>query len=408
MKNIILKTKHYLFSQTNNKELFFYSLVYSYVLGFIAHAFAFLNLNLCHDYLNEYNIDKFTTIKIGSGRFMQPIIRLLLGDVIVTPWLNGIIGLTMLGLAVYFTLKMFGFDNHITAFVISGIYVTNLTVSVCIGSYMHDFVGNSIGYFLAVFVAYSWGKMTQKFSAARFVFSVLLSTVVLGIYQGIIPVTVVLMMIFSVNEILNGQTTKPALLHLGTGACIISLGALLYFILLKLSFVLTKIKPAFGYATSYAEKNISAKQRVVGSYLNYIWHFFVPSHSIFSNSIEPFNASTVLLYTASIANIGILIFGIVILIKWILKGQNDVLSKSCAVTVIALISFISSIIYAVTCFSHMITRYSYYLWYVLVIVLFKWAKNHLHVNFYKVATTLSVLLATALLVYNVRISNEIY
>ncbi|MBR7070766.1 MAG: glucosyltransferase domain-containing protein [Clostridia bacterium] len=143
-----------------------------------------------------------------TGRFVQPIIRFLLGDTLVIPWLDGSIGLTALGFAVFLTLKTFGFKKHVTALAVAGIYVTNMTVSVCIASCMHDFVDNCIGYLLAVIVFYWWVQLQKKFSLLKFFVSVLFSAIVLGIYQGILPVSVILIMIFSVDKIINGQKLK--------------------------------------------------------------------------------------------------------------------------------------------------------------------------------------------------------
>ena len=151
------------------------------------------------------------------------------------------------------------------------------------------------------------------------------------------------------------------------------------------------------------------KQRIVGSYLNFIWNFFVPSYSIFNNqAIEKLSASTFYLYLSSITNLLLFGLGFILLMIWAVKGKNSFLSRACVLSIVLLIPLISNTTYFISCVSHMVTRYPFYLWYLLVIVLLRWAKDQIDFKKCTRLRCLAFVLTLFLLLSNVRFSNEIY
>lgn len=189
-------------------------LISTLVLGLIAHGFGLLNLLLNHDSLWEFYWSVSRPVKIGSGRFLEPVLRYLMGEIVTLPWVTGLAGLLFAGLAVHFMSKMFSLNTVWENILLSGICITNVTITALISAYIHDFCGDMLALLLCTCAAYAWSKMKQGFSWKY----TLLGTLCLGasfaFYQAYLSVMITLLCLDTIMELLKGARAKTVILHL--------------------------------------------------------------------------------------------------------------------------------------------------------------------------------------------------
>ena len=139
-----------------DKKRIQYSFFFTFLLGMVTHGFAFANLNLSHDSLSEFCAEDAVRWKIQLGRFVSPVVWKITGQSIVSPWLTGLLALLFVSCAVYFTVRFFDVHRFNDVFLISGIYVTNISIISCIATYSHDLTADMLAMMLASVSAFSW------------------------------------------------------------------------------------------------------------------------------------------------------------------------------------------------------------------------------------------------------------
>lgn len=185
-----------------------------FVLGLIAHGFGLVNLLLNHDCLSEFYLHVTKPWKIALGRFMEPILRYLMGEIIVLPWLTGLTGLLCLALSAHLISKMFRLDRIWENILLGGILTTNVTVTALIATYVHDFAGDMLALLLTVTAAYLWTKMREGFSWKYTILGAACLTASFGLYQAYLAVTLTLMCMDAVLQTLRGCRAKDSIRHL--------------------------------------------------------------------------------------------------------------------------------------------------------------------------------------------------
>lgn len=189
-------------------------LVSTLIIGLIAHGFGLVNLLLNHDSLHEFYLYVSRPWKISLGRFMEPILRYFMGEIIVLPWLTGLTGLLCLALSAHLISKMFRLERIWENILLGGIMATNVTVTALIATYVHDFAGDMLALLLAVTAAYLWTKMREGFSWKYTILGAACLTASVGFYQAYLAETLTLMCMDSILQILRGRRAKNSILHL--------------------------------------------------------------------------------------------------------------------------------------------------------------------------------------------------
>ena len=139
---------------------------------------------LSHDSLFEFVLFDSAKDKIELGRFFEPILRLLMGEYVTIPWITAIVSIMMLSVAVFLTFEIFEFKSLFEMAFLSGVYVTNITLTSTIATYSHDLAGDMVALALSVYVAYLWVRLCQQFNWKDFILSVLSISTLLGFYQA--------------------------------------------------------------------------------------------------------------------------------------------------------------------------------------------------------------------------------
>ena len=210
-ESLFQRAVRWLKSKVSNKSLFIVTLIATFLFGICAHGFAFFNLNVSHDSLYEFYNEVSAKQKFGIGRFIEPFFRFLTGEAYVLPWLAGVLGLTFIACGVYLMCKILSLNSIWHAILLSGVFSVNVTITALIASFIHDFSGDMLAFFLSVWVAYIRTKGGDKTKLSTLFFMALVLFVVIGIYQAYLGVTVTLILVYSLLAIVRGAEWKPML-----------------------------------------------------------------------------------------------------------------------------------------------------------------------------------------------------
>lgn len=190
-----------------DKKRIQYSFFFTFLLGMVTHGFAFANLNLSHDSLSEFCAEDAVRWRIQLGRFVSPVVWKITGQSIVSPWLTGLLALLFISCAVYFTVRLFDVHRLIEIFLVSGIYATNISVISCIATYSHDLTADMLAMMLASLSVLSW----KNGCALKSIFWIIVGSfsvgILLGLYQSYLSNVLVLVITYSILELLRGTET---------------------------------------------------------------------------------------------------------------------------------------------------------------------------------------------------------
>ncbi len=193
--------------------------------GFIAHFYKITNWLPNWDSL-VFRYDPQNMLSLG--RWFLPVVCSF-SSFYDLPFLNGLIAIIFHGLSAVYICKILDVKSNITAVLTGGIIVTFPTVtSVMMYNYVAD--GYSIAFFLSTLSAYF---MTKK--RPRYILGAVLLALAMGIYQAYITVTIMLILLFLIDEAVYDRQKveiiiKKALFILLAGIG----GAVIYAVILKL------------------------------------------------------------------------------------------------------------------------------------------------------------------------------
>ena len=120
-------------------EVLKYALLFTALLGLLAHGFAFFNLNPSHDSLFYFYAGNDSLREhIAFGRPLYFFYHILTGSRLVMPWGVGALALFWTGLAVFLTARLFELNGKVELLALAGVFVTNRTMTALTGTYIHD------------------------------------------------------------------------------------------------------------------------------------------------------------------------------------------------------------------------------------------------------------------------------
>ena len=215
----------------NNKALLLKSLLFTFVLGLIAHGYMYFNNAISLDAMGEFIDDKeVTSHKIGIGRIFLPLYHTLVRGKMVLPYLTGLLSLLWIGLSVFLVCKIFDIKSNLFIFITACIFTLNLTVIVMTCAFLNDIDGNLLALFFSVLSAFVWRRYKYGY-----LFAVLPLTISLGLYQSYVSVTMVIMLMCFILDLLKGANFKETIIS-GLKACLTYLiTAIIFVIALKVT-----------------------------------------------------------------------------------------------------------------------------------------------------------------------------
>ena len=210
----------------NEKKNIIFCFVSTFILGLAAHAYVMLNNDMSHDWLNAFvATDIEEEWKIRLGRYIVPLYRNIFRNSLALPWLIGIISLFWYSASSYLITKTFDVQSRIVMFLISGVVVTNITVTAQYATYLYEADFNAFALLLAVAAAYIWKKHVKIY---HLIPSAILLFISMGIYQSYVCVAVVLILAVSILDLFDEKEIKCVITKGIYGICVIILGYIIY------------------------------------------------------------------------------------------------------------------------------------------------------------------------------------
>jgi len=211
------------------KSKLFYCILFTFITGLIAHAFGFFSDSFSHDGLTVFFADEGEElVKLRLGRFIVPVYRFLTRGAVTLPWLTGLLGIAWISLAVYLTVKIFGFERKSEMLLTAGIMTANICVTALSATYRFEFDVDMFAMLLAILAAYMWSGEMKVWRLALGSLFVALS---IAVYQSYLSVTVTVLMLASVIAIAKGDGFKKAFIKGLSGIGMILFGGILYYVL---------------------------------------------------------------------------------------------------------------------------------------------------------------------------------
>ena len=388
----------------NRNTLLKKSLIYTFIIGFIAHGYCFANTIMSHDALNNFFIaDKWS--KANFGRFFYVIYISLTRGRILLPWLVGSMGVLWAGLAVYYIVLLFEVKKESAIWGISAICIANPTVYALAATYLHDFDADLFALFVAVFAVTMWKKATEEKNNKRSWLLLIaaggLLSVCLGIYQSYISVTILLIMMISIKHLLENREFGIVVKQGFQGIAMLVFSAVTYLIEVKLfskvigtSIMGNQTYNGLGNMSSVLQDNIFVK--ILGAYKDF-FTTYLELPSVFPSRIILL-AHGIL----GMAAIGIVCYAL----KKIAWGK-----KICILILLALIPLGANVSYILSGeMVHDIMKYAFWMSYLLAMILGLWfcEKTEMSVKIKNIVFTFIVCSVAVVILGNIQTSNAIY
>lgn len=217
-----------------SSKLFKKCIIYTFVIGLIAHGYGFLNLTISGDSLTEFYLSGLIYHKIALGRFAAPIFTLLLGGKIVLPWTFGLISLFLIGLSVYLISTIFNISRNIDIFVVAGIMTVNQCSISLFSTYLHDSMADTFALLCSVLSAYFLIKSIHDNKIPNGLFGVLFIIISLACYQAYISVTLTILILYLIRSLINNEASPKKMILCGIQwICILGIGSVSYLLTAK-------------------------------------------------------------------------------------------------------------------------------------------------------------------------------
>ena len=204
---------------------------FTFFWGLLGHAYGFLQDSFSHDVLNALYADGVETFwKMQLGRFGTVIYRRLIRVPLALPWLNGLLSLVWISLALWLIAKLFARRTDFGLFLTAGLLTVNLTVIAMTATYLYEMDMDMLALLLAVAAVFLWDRGGWIGALV----GVFLTAGVLSLYQSYLSVILALVMLLSIARLLRGARFRevffPGLRSIG----MVGLGGGLYYALLRL------------------------------------------------------------------------------------------------------------------------------------------------------------------------------
>lgn len=360
-----------------DKKRIQYSFFFTFLLGMAAHGFAFANLNLSHDSLCEFCAADVRAWKVQLGRFMVPVVWKITGQTIVSPWLTGLLALLFVSCAVYFTVRFFDVHRFSDVFLISGIYVTNISIISCIATYTHDLTADMLAMMLASLLAFSWKMGCVCNSRYWFIVGALSTGILLGLYQSYLSNALVLIIIYSVLELLKGKESVNVFKNGMAGIGMIIGGGILYLVLTKAVCLISGVSLAQGGYNSLSTiwtKAGTVIPRIKESYFYILTSFLYPTglKTLIKNIVHFNGSETYAILRLCFPKIVSCVPGVLGMCKFlscISKKHMARNSRILAIVLVMILPIAMNLTYVMGGPVHDLTKCGYWLFYVFALLL---------------------------------------
>lgn len=380
-----------LFSEKNRLRL---CVLATFFFGLIGHAYRFFSGSYSHDSLDSIYADSSEFFwKISLGRFFAPVVMKLRGN-IALPWLIGFVSILFIAFSVWFVVRTLDIESKILICLLSGIMVTNITVTATVATYLHDLDIDMLALLLSTLAAF---LIMKKDKIGWYALSAVMIMVSLGLYQSYIEVALIIVIIAFLKRLLDGVNAKNVILHGLKAITTFISGGIAYFVLYKI------VCNTFGIVAQ-ERTNIHTTQdfSIIISIKTMIYKIvetFINPVSFFSSKLMGW--VNLILIVSSVVLCMILIFRI---------GKKKTAEK--VVAILLLSSFpiaVNAISIAVNGELHELMIYSFWFIYIFSLLIIDITyQNNKDSIFFECIKGISLVLASIVLLNNIVISNTAY
>lgn len=289
MNKVIETGKEGLFSrfgfQHEDVPLLKRGMLYTFLFGVLAHGFMLTNLNISHDAVfNFYNGLPAHLHQIELGRFLEPLYRELTGTCLLMPWSLGLVAFFWLGIAVFLVCRMFDLSDKWEVLLTAGIMTVNISVTATAAAYAPWLAADMFTLLMAVFGVWCWRLYGISHQKSRLVIGMAAVIVSLAIYQSYLSVTVMLIIMLSIQDLVMKKDAAEVFRDGCVGAGMVAAGGIVYYILMKLSSSLSTVPLLEGKhdsVTNLWDNQESILQRVFYCLKEAMTHFFAKDENIY-------------------------------------------------------------------------------------------------------------------------------
>lgn len=215
------------------KQAFFYTLIFSLA----AHAYLYFSLAPSHDSMNMLiSGPDYTREQLLVGRFAEPLYRFFRGDYPV-PWLTGMLSMIFLAASVFLVTGLLDIRDRLSVALLCGLFAASPTVTATNATYNYC----TDVYAMALLLACAGVWLWQTRPGWGFLAAIPLFALSMGLYQSYIDAAIGLALILLMKAAIEGEDFSRLWRRAVRYAISLLGGAVLYFLVMKLSLLLARI-----------------------------------------------------------------------------------------------------------------------------------------------------------------------
>ncbi|MBQ9845310.1 MAG: glucosyltransferase domain-containing protein [Oscillospiraceae bacterium] len=384
-----------------NKKQLILCAVITFMWGFAAHGYMFMNNNPSHDALNEFYA---TTVdvnwKLELGRFLAPFCYFVIRGKLTISWLIGLLSLVYIAVALFFTTKIFEMKSKLLIALVGGVMVTNPTLIAEYATYIHDADVNMLALLFAVLAAYLW---KEKDGISGLIYGAVLLALSLGGYQSYMSVTITFIILVSIIDLLDGTDEKAVFFKGLKGVAMIAAGCVLYFAICSAIYSVTGLASSGRTnALDFSDKTTNVPLYILQLILNAYYYF---KEYITETMADMYYGG--LLYALAAM---IVITGVMVALYVLLKKEFSILKKLLIAMLAVLMPLAMNITYVTSKGSgvHDLMHYSVWFVHAVLLIMAYWVCDSAKMKAGVYIKAVSCVLVALLLWGNVRIANTAY
>ncbi len=382
------------------REQYFFIIICTAFFFFASHLYGIVNPILAHDSLSEINlfgtvdfagIDDYI-LKIRAGRFTEVLYQCLVRGKLALPWLTGILSFLWLAAACFIVIKIFHLQRRIQIILLCGLFMTNITVTSTIATYIHDADTNFLGLLLAVVSVYYWRQGRQNYLKG-----IVCIVFCLGCYQSYLSIAIVLVMLLSILDLMNGQSANIVFRRGLKAALMILIGGTIYLLLVVATTRLCHTEIG-GNLGTFGESRMPFLKRLYMTYYRCVSTAIGPVSLMNHSLLKAISAVAILAGCSPI-------------VLFLLNREFSVMPKLLVIALLVVLPLGMNITYML-CPGGVteLSSYAYWFFYLLIIALLYWKDNE-EIRFSKLIQgrkILSSLLLLSLILGNIQTANAAY
>lgn len=372
MKNVLRKV--FTGDLKTREQLLIYSVFFTFIFGSLAHMFAFTNLQLSHDSLNEFSA--FNTIgwKVMLGRFMHSVLRFASLDLIIKPWVAGMLSLMLVSCSVYLTGMIFGIKKKYELILTAAFFATSATITCLAATFMEDLVADMSGLLLALLAVYQWIRLEKAFRPAVFIAGIVYTTLAIAFYQSYLSVTVVAIMIYSIMKLMQGACFGTVFKRGCIAIGMILLGGILYLGIVRVICLVSGIELASTDYNSLSRLWSAPEElprQFIAAYTDTLRYYFkIPDMRYIYDTAYP-DISVLAAYPVIFLRSLGLVLSVILFVRLLFIKKLHIREKLLAALLLSLIPAAANLTMVLTAFSDELTTFAYVFYPVGMLFLFR-------------------------------------